>query len=115
MRHYLFVACIAAFAAVPQAAAAKDFDIAHLREQGQDMIVIPLGDDFEFKGDKARSDAAYYLQRCASGAGLAGDVVLVWSSNASMKFMAPHEWRSFFEHLDMQWVAKRINKTLTCR
>ena len=94
---------------------ANKFDIAHVREQGQDMIIIPLDSNFEYKSDDQKRNTMYALQTCASNARLGGTVVLIWESNGRTKFMAPQPWHGLFRSVDMLWVAKRINKSLTCR
>jgi hypothetical protein len=56
------------------------FKVAHLREQGVDLIIIPLDKDFSRKPPSEQSDIADSLQACAMSAGLAGTVVPVWNA-----------------------------------
>lgn len=92
-----------------------DFEIAHLHEQGQDMIIVPLNHDFEFKPDDERRRTVQALQVCARQAGLLGTVVPVWDSGGGrMAFIAPQPWHPFFRSLDLRAVATSINKRLTC-
>ncbi len=89
------------------------FKIAHLREQGQNMIIVPLESSFEQKSDEdQRAAAIAELQVRARGAGLAGTVVPVWQSGGRMYSIAPAPWRSFFQSLSMQRVMLNINKEL---
>jgi hypothetical protein len=91
------------------------FDIAHLREQGQDMIIVPLDSSFGHKssGDQQQTIAA--LQASARGAGLAGTVVPVWNDGLGrMVFIAPRPWHPFFQSISLNFVAGNINKRLTC-
>lgn len=53
------------------------YKIAHLREQGQDMIIIPLDDSFHHKSNSEQQDLIASLQAYASSARLAGTVVPV--------------------------------------
>ena len=53
------------------------FKVAHLREQGVDLIIIPLEKEFAHKSPSDQGDIAQSLQICASSAGLDGTVVPV--------------------------------------
>jgi len=92
-----------------------DFDIAHLHEQGQDMIIVPLDRNFQSKSADDRDDVITALQVCARRAGLAGTVVPVWDSGGGrMAFIAPQPWHPFFQSLDLRTILRNINKRLTC-
>lgn len=53
--------------------------------------------------------------RCASQAGLAGTVALVWNAGAGrMGYLAPPQWQPFFRSLSLSRVAANINRSLTC-
>lgn len=93
---------------------AVQFDVAHVREQGQDMIVFPLNSQIQYRSDQERGQMMYALQRCASSARLGGTVVMIWEANGRTMFMAPRQWHGFFSSVDMLWVAKNVNKKLTC-
>lgn len=93
---------------------ATEFDVAHINQQGQNMIVIPLNSNAQYKSDQQLNELMYLLQKCATSAGLAGTVVIVWTSNNGMMFMGPRQWQNFLRSIDMLWVAKNINRTLTC-
>jgi hypothetical protein len=91
------------------------YRIAHLREQGQDMIIIPMASSINFKTETEQNDIKNSLQCFARDAGLAGTVCLVWNSGNRFNFMAPKAWHSFFRGLNMNVVSANINKTLTCQ
>lgn len=92
-----------------------EFDVAHLREQGQDMIIIPLDRDFGYKSGDEQAAIHRSLQLCATSAGLRGSVALVWDTGGGrMGFRAPQPWHPFFRGLDLRTVAANINRTLTC-
>lgn len=96
-------------ASIPQ------FDVAHLHEQGQDLIIIPLDSAFGYKNGTEQSAIRVQLQSCASAAGLAGTVVPVWDGGGGrMAFLAPHNWVAYFQGLTLQIVAANINCRLTC-
>jgi len=91
------------------------YQIAHLREQGQDMIIVPLESNFGWQTDVDQERTVSYLQPCAASAGLAGTVVPVWDAGGGrMAFRAPGPWHPFFSSINLQEVAANLNKTLTC-
>lgn len=90
------------------------YKIAHLREQGQDMIIIPLESNFEHKTAADQQDIIDSLQLCAQSAGLAGRVVPVWRVGSSHKYIAPQQWQPFFRTLSWNVIIANLNKTLTC-
>jgi virulence-associated protein VagC len=53
------------------------YKIAHIHEQGQDLIIVPLDQRFDHTNDEQKAEFAAHLQRCATSAGLKGHVVLV--------------------------------------
>lgn len=89
------------------------FDVAHIREQGQDMIIIPLNASFDLKTPNEQEDVRASLQVGARAAGLAGTVVPVWDSHGRMRFLAPRPWFPFFSSLSMAFVRANLNKRLT--
>lgn len=91
-----------------------EFRIAHLREQGQQMIIIPLDSQFEHKSSAAQHDTIEALQACASNAGLAGTVVVAWQAGNRVKFIAPQPWHPFFRSLTWNDILRNLNKVLHC-
>lgn len=91
-----------------------EFEVAHIREQGQDMIIVPLKSEFEYRSSAEQERFHAAIQACASDAGLAGFVVLVWDSGGRTKFRAPAPWHPFLRGLSMDHVAASINRKLTC-
>ena len=93
----------------------SSFEVAHIREQGVDLIIIPLQSSFGYKSPTEQREIRATLQLCARSAGLAGTVVPVWDAGGGrMGFLAPQNWHSFFSSLDLLTVASSINRTLTC-
>ena len=91
------------------------YDVAHIREQGVDLIIIPLRSSFEHRTQGEQDETLHYLQECASAAGLAGTVVPVWeSSNGRIASLAPPNYHPFFRSINMDYVRANINRTLTC-
>src|SRR5205823_1503029 len=92
---------------VPTWARMPTFKVAHLREQGQDIIVVLVAREISREQLQA-------LQDCANQAGLRGTVVPVWRSGSSFRFLAPSQWHAFFRSLPWEVILQNINRSLTC-
>ena len=93
----------------------KSYEVAHIHEQGQDLIIIPL----EAAGINNLSEEKQFsvcdsLQFFASDAGLKGVVCLVWEVGTQFKFIAPKKWHPFFKSINMDFVNANRNRKLTC-
>ena len=89
------------------------FNVAHLHEQGQDMIIVPLESGFRYKSAQDQHDITADIQRHAGGAGLRGTVVPVWDNGGGrMAFIAPRPWHPFFQGINMRFVAANINREI---
>jgi hypothetical protein len=87
------------------------YECAHIREQGQDIIIVPLEGRFGTIGDSAQAAEIRVLQIRANAAGYAGTIVPVWDAGGGrMSFVAPQPWHPFFKGLNLQVVARMINK-----
>jgi len=88
--------------------------VAHLKEQGQDMIIVPLDRNFGQLSEDDKNDQMNEVQGAARSAGLRGTVVPVWQDSAGrMAFLAPKPWHSLFQSLSMQSIQRNLNKTLS--
>jgi hypothetical protein len=95
--------------------AMKTFDIAHIREQGVDLIIVPMDNSFGHTTQREQNEFSHALETFAHDAGLAGTVVPVWDSGGGrMGFLAPRGYHPYFQSIDLRHVALNINKTLTC-
>ena len=91
------------------------FKVAHIREQGVDLIIIPLEREFGHKSPSDQGDIAESLQICASSAGLAGTVVPVWDAGGGrLGFLAPQNFHPYFRSINLQFVLLNANRELTC-
>jgi len=91
------------------------FDIAHIRQQGVNLIIVPLDPSFGHKPDSTQAEIIDSLQAAATSAGLAGTVVPVWRSGSTHRFIAPRNWHAFFKSLSWNQILANINKRLTVR
>jgi len=79
------------------------------------MVIVPLDRSFASKSEADQRSIVGTLQICVRAAGLAGTVVAVWDAGGGrMAFIAPRPWHPFFQSIDLQVVARNLNKTLTC-
>lgn len=91
-----------------------NFDVAHIREQGVDLVIVPLSREFGWKPRDEQGEVVLSLQARASSAGLAGRVVPVWDSGGGrMAFLAPPNWHAFFRSISLDFVRLNINKRLS--
>lgn len=89
------------------------FKVAHLHEQGQDMIIVPVASSFGHRISQDQHDIIADLQVRARSAGLVGTVVPVWDNGGGrMAFIAPRPWHPFFQRIDLRFVAVNINREL---
>ena len=87
--------------------------IAHVHEQGVDMIIVPLDNSFRSKTNDEKLKLKDQLQIKASSAGLRGVVVPVWNDSLGrMAFIAPRPWHHFFSNLNMDFVFSNLNREL---
>lgn len=91
------------------------YKIAHIQQQSVNLIIIPLDSSFGRKTSSEQNQTTGALQGCSSAAGLAGTVVPVWDAGGGrMAFLAHSNWHSFFQSIDLNFVARNINRELTC-
>ncbi len=81
------------------------FKVAHIRAQGNDMIIVPLTRNFENKSSGEQSAFIAELQFRANSAGLRGTVAVVWDGGIGcMKFICPTQWQPFFSSMNLAFV-----------
>ena len=88
------------------------YKIAHLCEQGQDMIIVPLENNFHHATGADQQNTIDYLQACSIDAGLAGKIVPVWLHGGRVYFITP--WHPFFKSLSWDSILYNLNKELIC-
>jgi hypothetical protein len=90
------------------------FQVASLRREGQDVIIIPVDRSFgkRSSGEQARIQEAF--QKSAASVDMPGVVVPVWEdASGRMAFRAPPPWHDFLKSIDMVYVATALNRTLS--
>jgi hypothetical protein len=90
------------------------FQVAHLRHDGRDLIVVPVDRSFGKRSPTEQARIQEAFQRSAAAAELAGVVVPVWEdSTGRMAFRAPPPWHDFLKSIDMVYVATALNRSLS--
>ncbi len=93
----------------------QTYDIAHIREQGVDLIIIPVDSSFGIKSIHEQNILTHRLQSCSKSSGLSGTVVPVWDSGGGrMSFVAPQRWHPFFSSITLDFVFMNINRRIIC-
>lgn len=87
--------------------------LAHIREQGQDMIIFPLDRSFGNKSDYEQSAALEELEMRANSAGLAGRAVAFWQQGGRTMFRGPNPWHGFLKSVSMSWVQANLNRQIS--
>ncbi len=91
-----------------------NFKVAHIREQGIDLIIVPLECIFGSQARSQQDAEIHQLQMGSNAAGLAGTVVPVWDAGGGrMGFIAPTRWHPFFASLSLGQVFQNINKEIS--
>lgn len=94
---------------------AQTYDIAHVRAQGQDMIIVLVPATFGKASVAGQRQAVVRLQACAIAAGMRGTVVAVWDAGEGrMGLQAPTRWHAFFKSIGLAHISANVNRTLTC-
>jgi hypothetical protein len=89
------------------------FNVAHIREQGVDLIIIPLEGSFGSKSSADQNGIVAELEMRAHSAGLAGTVVPVWRSGGRLNFLAPPGYHPFFRSISGEFIDRNINRRLS--
>lgn len=89
------------------------FDAAHVREQGVDLIIVPLDHSFGHKSESEQNDIIDAMQVAANSVGLAGTVIPIWRVGSRTVFIAPTNWHPFFKSISWNDVLANINKKIS--
>ena len=90
------------------------FQVAHLRHEDQDVIIVPMDRAFAKRSSSEQARIQEAFQRSAHAAKIPGVVVLVWEDAAGkMAHRSPPMWTEFLKSIDMVYVATALNRTLS--
>ena len=101
-------------AAAKPADAMPTFQVAHLRHEGHDLIIVPVDRTFGARSPSEQSRIQEAFQRSAAAADIPGVVIPVWEDpSGRMAFRAPPPLHEFFKSIDMVYVATALNRSLS--
>jgi hypothetical protein len=89
------------------------FKVAHIREQGQNMLLFPLDSSFGNKTSSDQNAILNELEDRAHAAGLAGSAAIFWQHGGHGHFMGPRPWHPFLRGLSYNAVVRSLNKTIS--
>jgi len=90
-----------------------NFKVAHINEQGVDLIIIPLEQRSGILSQQEQNATIAELQVRANGVGLRGTVVPVWDAGGGqMAFIAPNQWHAFLGSLNLPLVMASLNREI---
>jgi hypothetical protein len=87
--------------------------VAHLREQGQEMLLFPLSSSFGFKPSLDQNSILADLERLAHRAGLAGKAAAFWEAGGRTYFLGPRPWFSFLQRISLAMVWANVNREIS--
>ncbi|GGY46954.1 hypothetical protein [Parvularcula lutaonensis] len=85
------------------------FRVAHLHEQGNDMIIVPLGEEFGDKSLIEQEQTMGVLRNAAKSSGLRGVVIPIWPEAEKLRFLAPKVWHPYFKRMTWDWLRANLN------
>ncbi|GAC1413657.1 MAG: hypothetical protein PVSMB1_07710 [Gemmatimonadaceae bacterium] len=101
-------------AAAKRTDAMPTFQVAHLRRDGQELIIVPVDRSFGKRSPAEQVRIQEAFQRSAAAADMSGTVVPVWEdASGRMAFRAPPPWHEFLKSIDMVYVATALNRSLS--
>ena len=101
-------------ASTKRADAMPTFQVAQLKRDGQDVIIVPVDRSFGNRSPSEQARIQEAFQRSAAAADIPGVVVPVWEdASGSMAFRAPPPWHEFLKSIDMVYVATALNRNLS--
>ena len=90
------------------------FQVAHIRRDGQDVIIVPVDSSFGKRSPAEQARIQEAFQRSAAAVDMPGVVVPVWEdASGRMAFRAPPPWHEFFKSIDLVYVATALNRSLS--
>jgi hypothetical protein len=89
------------------------FDVAHLQEQDQDMLLFPLSSAFGQKTQADQNASLLELELRARAAGLAGRAAAFWERGNRTYYLGPDNWRGFLESMSVDDVMANVNQRIS--
>lgn len=90
-----------------------NFKLAHVHEQGQNMLLFPLDGGFAHKTSAQQNAILRELEDRAHAAGLAGRAAVFWTIGNRTYSLGPPTWRNFLSSFSIQRVLASVNKSIS--
>ena len=89
------------------------FNVAHVNEQGQNMLLFALDNNFGNKSNSEQNSVLNELEARAHAAGLAGAAAIFWRHGSHEHFIGPRPWHPYLRGLSVNDVVRSANKTIS--
>ena len=87
--------------------------VAHIREQGQDMLLFPLDGGVHQKPDSEKQHILDDLEDSAHAAGLGGTAAILWDHGGRTYSFGPRQWAPFLRSISTRWVLRNVNREIS--
>ena len=87
--------------------------LAHIREQGQNMLLFPLDSSFGYKSSSEQNAILEELEGRAHTADLAGRAAVFWPSGSRTCSLGPKPWQQFLRSMSIRTVLASVNKSIS--
>jgi hypothetical protein len=92
------------------------YKVAHIHQQGQDMIIFPLEAKFGQMSGSEQDRELSILGSRANKAGLRGAAVAVWDNGEGhVAFRGPPQCCAFLSRINMHYVIANLNRVISWR
>lgn len=88
--------------------------VAHIREQGVDLVIVPMESGFGAVSPQEQNDRLNVLRDCVARARLQGEVIPVWDmGEGAMAFLAPKGFHPYFQSINLDFVRANLNREIS--
>lgn len=88
--------------------------IAHVRESGLDLVLVPFEAGFGFLSPEDQQQAIDAIRKTTILAGLKGEVIPIWpTDDDGTSFLAPESHHSVVQNISMDFVRANLNRQFT--
>jgi hypothetical protein len=89
------------------------YEIAHIREQGQEILLFALNQSFGHQSEKDQLAALDEFSRRCRGANLRGSVAILWPAGAQTRFIGPQNWHHYLGSINLAYAISRRNRWIS--
>ena len=89
--------------------------MAHLNLRDVPVVIVFPANSFDLKTAAERQRIQAAIRTCAEGAGMRGDIILVWQDqHGTMRFIAPPQQHPFFQIVKYEQLYAQVTGTIAC-